>query len=142
VGGDVPAGVGAPQVGAPTARRCDPGRAKPVVEAWNAIAEQHGWRKTRGLGETCRLITTSLHRKSFEEHWEEALAWLEIHGLQFVGQGAGQHRHWRPNIEWFCRPRTVEKILDGEYSGAQAGQAGGKSMRDLLREAVGEGRGP
>lgn len=72
--------------------------------------------------------------KDWVENWEEALRKTET--LPFAnGKGS---RGWMADPEWFLRPGTVNKILEGKY------EESGKGTRDseqskLMRDMWGGG---
>ena len=67
----------------------------------------------------------------FRENWAEAMA--KIPGCPFlIGQS---ERGWRADFDWFLKPDTVAKILEGKYD-AGAGAGGKSSARSPRRFAL------
>lgn len=82
------------------------------VEAWNTTAMVSGWRACLQLnGKRRAALTARFRDKWWADNWRAALEKASpIAGLR------GQNdRGWRADIDWFIRPGTVVKILEGGY---------------------------
>ena len=101
-----------------------------VLNAWNRLAEKKGLVKARRLNPTRRTALRSrLKDKGWD--WRKAITRLEARlpdleaiknhqaqrGFLQGGEGARQNAagRWRADIEFFLRPATVDKILEGNY---------------------------
>lgn len=84
-----------------------------LVEAWNAFAAQH---EADGIAPIIRLskgkrlqaMRTRLQDPWWKEHFAEALA---IIPMQRWRMGLND-RNWKADMEWFCRPDTVDKLIE------------------------------
>jgi len=86
-----------------------------------------------------KVKTMTAHRKAalrtrwgdpfFRENWAAAMA--KIPGCPFlIGQS---DRGWRADFDWFLKPDTVAKILEGKYdSGSGVKQAQDDSKYEVL----------
>ena len=61
----------------------------------------------------------------FRENWAEAMA--KIPGCPFlIGQS---ERGWRADFDWFLKPDSVARILEGKYDGGTGGKDSARSPR-------------
>lgn len=82
------------------------------VDAWNAVASRSGWLVCRKMN-AARTNQLRLRMKDafWAENWRDAIEKASgIPGLR----GANE-RGWRANVDWFLRPGTVLKIVEGVY---------------------------
>jgi len=95
--------------------------AKEIVDSWNAMAAANSLPQvkatTAGRLKSVRARWTS---PFWREHWKEALAAVPTRPF-LLGQG---DRGWRADFEWFVRPDTVPKLIEGAYNGTPGNRAG------------------
>lgn len=94
------------------------------VEVWNA---------TPGVRQ-CRSVT-SKRRKAFHSRAAEGEAWdwRKALGRFPLRCFADDPDGWQPDIDWFLRPDTVTKILEGKYDWSKADRNGRPNPNDLSR---------
>jgi hypothetical protein len=81
-----------------------------VVDAWNSLGPP--FPSVRGLSEKRRrALRSRLADPDWRSSWRDALARLPT--SRFL-RGEND-RGWRANIDWFLRPDSVTKILEGQY---------------------------
>ncbi len=86
-----------------------------IVEAWNLAANDCGFKRCDRLGGSRKRAASSRFNDSyFVEHWRSAID--RIRGSPFC-KGKND-RNWKATIDWFLRPDTVVKILEGQYDGS------------------------
>ena len=74
----------------------------------------------RNLSEKRRkAIATRLKDDFFAEHYEEAIAKL-AESTFCLGEN---DRHWRADFDWFLKPDTVTRIIEGKYDDNGPGAA-------------------
>ncbi len=79
------------------------------LAAWNAV---RGFRGALDLtNDRLRHFQARVHNRQWVASWREALA--RAAALPFC-LGAGE-RGWRATVDWFLKPGTVTKILEGTY---------------------------
>lgn len=90
-----------------------------------------------------KVITSRWKDPFWREHWQEA---LEVASSSPFLQGAND-RGWKMNFDWFLKPDSVAKILEGNYSGGnkQGNQTSAEKREQLnasgfdwLRQAAAE----
>ena len=86
---------------------------------WNEMAEKTGLPGVRLMSKK-RISTLKQrsHEKEWRESWQEALS--KIPGSPFLRGDSG--RGWRGNIDWFLKPDSVNKIMEGAYDGTPKAQ--------------------
>lgn len=113
--------------------------AQAVQDAWNETAKKSGWSLCCRMGEQrMKSFNARLRDSHWIDNWRTALAkaaallWLR-------GENA---RQWVADIDWFLRPRTVARILEGKYDDrpARNGQANGAARFGSVRSAEAMGR--
>lgn len=92
----------------------------PQIQAGLAIANTivNEWNMIDGVT-VCRAVTPARRKRIadrmrdvfWKEHWREAID--KIRNLKCL-QGAND-QNWRADIDWFIRPDTVAKVLEGKY---------------------------
>lgn len=106
--------------------------------AWNESASVSGWKP-------CRQMTTDrkasfrqrLRDPNWRDSWREAL----VRAGPIPGLRGENPRKWRANVDWFLRPDTVTRILEGGYDGWSEGGQHGNASGTRGRSAGG-GHGP
>lgn len=107
-----------------------------VLATWNTAAEANGWRKCLKLTEKrARSVRARLEDPWWVEHWRPA---IERAGLIPGTKGVNKDE-WRADLDWFVRPNTVAKLMEGKYDtwgqpGADNGQARSGEIIDYLTE--------
>lgn len=90
---------------------------KELLEAWNAVAR---FRRARSLdGKRLRHFQARARCPDWASHWRAALK----RASQSSFCCGGGPRGWRADIDWFLRPETVTKILEGNYDDNQSTQS-------------------
>ena len=99
-----------------------------VLSAWNAVAESSGIPKAVSLSaKRLRALRLRIKDEFWRDNWQAALG--RIPGSDFL---TGKNdRGWRANIDWFLRPGSVEKIIEGQYDGQAKG---GRDPYDGVKE--------
>ena len=112
-----------------------PARAGPppfdgLVEVWNEVARANGLPEVRSLTDKRRkALKARWVKPEWRAHWREALA--KIPDSSFLtGVNA---RGWRADLDWFLRPDTVQRILEGAYDNATARQSTDSFLDGLAR---------
>lgn len=87
-----------------------------VLEEWN-----------RQMGQTCRW--TKKRQVAFRERWKNQswrTSWLEAVGRAAASRFCrGENdRGWLADFEWFLKPDTVTKLLEGKYDDRERKQTG------------------
>ena len=92
-----------------------------LLAAWNAVPGfEHAREMTEGRRRSLRARCRS---RVWLRDWRGAL--VKASGLPFcLGQG---ERRWVANLDWFLRPDTVNKILEGHYDAVR-----GKAQPDIF----------
>jgi len=82
------------------------------VTAWNATAAASGWIECRKL---TRARENQLRLRMKDEFW--AASWRDALAKAgpIPGLRGSNDRRWRANVDWFLRPGTVVKIVEGFY---------------------------
>ena len=101
-----------------------PDLAAQVVEAWNATT---GTRPVRSVtGARAKSLKARLSEPSWVRDFREALAKFPL--KCFVGEGDD---HYVPDLDFFLRPDSVTRILEGKYDwskDAKSGKGRGKPI--------------
>lgn len=82
---------------------------KAVFEAWNTIAHVSSARELTPARQ--RAIKARLAEPFFREHWPQAID--RVRRSRFC-QGGGT-QGWKADLDWFLRPDTCAKILEGKF---------------------------
>lgn len=98
-----------------------------ALAVWNEVAGRVGWPQAKHLPSTRRAALRRAIKDyggvgGFKSYVEKA---GESSFLTGKTGRRGEHVNWRPDIDWFCKPSTVIKILEDKYvdAGAAAGPA-------------------
>jgi len=109
-----------------------------VLDAWNALAKTAGLPVARDLGKTRRThLGARLKDKQWRDTWQEALALIPTSDC-LSGRIPG--RNWRCTLDFFLKPDTVGKILEGDW-GVAARQHWSKGL-NLIDKARNGRPGP
>jgi len=82
-----------------------------VAEEWNMIEGVR--RVSKVTNSRADKLRARLKDPWWREHWREAMARI-ANNTALKGHN---DRNWRANIDWFLRPDTVAKIIEGQYDG-------------------------
>lgn len=86
------------------------------IAAWNAIGKPFAqiahWTPRRHASLSSRLA-----ERFFRENWKAALARMKASAFC----RGDSERGWIADVDWFLRPGTAEKIIEGKYDGKRAG---------------------
>lgn len=83
-----------------------------VVEAWNLVDGNRKVRLPLNQDRTKR-VRARMNEKAWRENWRAALS-------KFPLKCFTDPDGWRPDFDWFVKPETVGKILEGKYDWAKA----------------------
>ncbi len=98
----------------------DPDLPQQIFDAWNAVP---GLDRVLELTEDRRsLIAERLREPTFAQSWAKS---LQILAETPFAKGEGE-RGWLASFDWWLKPGTVVKILEGKYAPAKS-RASGKS---------------
>ena len=85
------------------------------VDNWNLIAKQAGIPKATATDSRRKTFATRIKNKQWLEKYIPALRLIP--DIPFL---CGKNdRNWTANIDWFLRPDSVVKTIDGQYGGPQ-----------------------
>ena len=93
-----------------------------VTEAWNRLAAQTALPATRGKPSKTR--TAALKQRLNDKQWvaDYKAAIEKIPSCPFLlGDSDGG---WRADFDWFIKPESVNKIMEGQYNGKPRRKAG------------------
>jgi len=85
--------------------------------AWNALGRPFPGIRDFGAKRK-RVLAARLGEPFWRDHWREALA--KIPGSPFLR--GENNRGWKANVDWFLRPESVTRILEGQYDGGRDSQ--------------------
>jgi hypothetical protein len=87
-----------------------------IMQAWNNLAETAGLASVISIkGERRKHIRARWRDADWREHWQEALAMIPSRGF-LLGEN---DRGWTADLDWFLKPDSVTRILEGKYAGAK-----------------------
>jgi len=116
---------GTPGADAPCPSKAGPSPAEFLI-AWNASAKASGWPVAKSMTDSRkRALRSRLKDPSWVASWKAA---LERAG-QSVFLGGQNDRGWRMDVDFFLRPDSVTKIIEGKYDGN--GKTGGADADPL-----------
>lgn len=99
-------------------------RAEDLRVAWNAMALEHELPTVQSLNDSRRKkINARLKESFFRANWRQALAAIPTKGF-LVGRLSGSRGPWKADFEFFIRPSSVERILEGKYDDSRFGRPG------------------
>tara|TARA_R110001592_G_scaffold4251_2_gene23825 strand:- start:2036 stop:2818 length:783 start_codon:yes stop_codon:yes gene_type:complete len=84
-----------------------------IKDAWNALASKYDLSKIRSItAKRGSNIKARWEDPDWRENWQEALG--KIPKSQFL-LGKKPGNDWKADIDWFLKPDSVTKILEGKY---------------------------
>jgi hypothetical protein len=78
---------------------------------WNEMAKQCSIPECVETETRKKTLRTRMKEKHFKENWQAALE--KVKESSFCN--GRNERLWKANVEWFLKPDTVAKILEGKY---------------------------
>lgn len=82
-----------------------------IATAWNALAEKHKLPRVTSRNESReRGMRNRWKQRFWREHWKEALGKIPL--SEFL---LGAKEEWKATFDFFLRPDTVTKIIEGQY---------------------------
>ena len=104
---------------------------------FNRAATTAGWQKCEGLS-AGRMKSFRQRRAetAWRDRWREALA----KAVTLPALAGANDRAWTANVDWFLRPETLVKILEGRYDNWKPSSTPDMSS-DWLRELGGAKEG-
>ena len=98
-----------------------------AIEAWNVIAARYGLPACRMLtGARRSALAARLRDPDWAANYPAALAGIERSAFL----RGGNARDWRASIDWFLRPNSVTRILEGQYE--ERPQIGGGAQKEKI----------
>lgn len=85
-------------------------------KAWNSLPQLFPKIKIMSSGRK-RTLGARLKERDWRENYKRALALIP--SSQFLS--GGNERKWKAEPDWFLRPDTVAKILEGKYASTETG---------------------
>lgn len=99
-----------------------------IMETWNQMASNAGLPRLVSMTESRRKVLRARWSDSFwRENWAAALAAIPSRSFLLGTNGRG----WKANFDFFTRPDSVAKIIEGQYAGS-AGDGLSKRPKDVL----------
>jgi hypothetical protein len=95
------------------------------LKAWNAVPHFRGCRKMTAA--RLKHFRARASDPSWSSSWREA---LDRAAASPFCRGEND-RGWRADVDWFLRPDTATKILEGKYD---AGANGKSSIKDFFAQ--------
>lgn len=90
----------------------EPSEEGAVFDAWNEAAQRAGLTKARNLtGKRKAAARVRLKESAWRRDWREALQRIERSAFCRGGGDGG----WKAELDWFLKPDTVTKVLEGKY---------------------------
>lgn len=100
-------------------RAADPPPFQGILKAWNGVAQKAGLPEAEELTRPRQVAVRARWQSPlWRSRWQEALG--KVPGSGFLK--GDNDRGWRANLDWFLRPGTVAKLLEGAYHGKPSGQ--------------------
>lgn len=93
------------------------GRASPelVMDCWNSMASQCGLPPVMRMTAQRRKHISARIDPWWQEHWQEALEKIPTRRF-LIGDN---ERGWKADFDWFIRPDTVAKLIEGKYENSK-----------------------
>ena len=103
-----------------------------ILDSWNQLAKHHNVTPASKLTAARKShINARLKDRDWRNSWREAMK--QIPDCPFlVGDN---DKGWRADLEWFLRPDSVTKILEGKYTRSKAQPE--EEISDSLKELLG-----
>lgn len=97
-----------------------------VAEAYNTVARECGWAECQKFDRSRQAAAKArLAEAGGIEGWRHAMG--KARASPFLrgetGRSAG-HENWRPDIDFFLKPKTFTKLMEGGYDGQQGHRTG------------------
>ena len=107
-----------------------------VVNDWNAMAETNGLPHSARLPKKGSNRSKSLMARVKDPEWMDSYttALSRIPRSAFLTGKTDDNRTWQANLDWFLRPGSVGKILEGQYG---CGETHGPPMPHPIRPTDG-----
>ena len=105
-----------------------------MLDAYNEAARQVGWPTAGKLTQPRKTSLARIAGDIGAEGWRNAMA--RARASPFLTGKAGRrdgHENWRPDLDFFLRPKTLTKLLEGSYDGAPGG---GRQAADRPHDTV------
>jgi len=105
--------------GTPATPPGDPVPYEEIQAAWNDVADRNGLPGVRNFnGKRKQALRARWKDKFFRENWRAAIEKIPDSGF-LLGRSKPKDgtKPWRANIDWFSRPGSVEKVIEGHYGG-------------------------
>lgn len=88
------------------------GMERGFFESWNAAAAANGWSVAKAMTSSrSAAFKARIKNDYFRDHWQEAIERMKESSF-FKGVNA---RSWLGDIDFFLRPDSVVKIMEGKY---------------------------
>jgi len=87
----------------------------PIFAEWNAMASEAGIPTANETPARKAAIKTRMKDAFFRDNWKAAMD--KIPASQFM-QGLND-RGWKANLDWFLKPDSVTRIMEGKYDNAE-----------------------
>lgn len=97
-----------------TAEKSVRSEAAEFMEAWNALPQVFPKIKAMSSGRV-RAFNARMKEPAWREYWRTALAMV----AQSPFLGGENERGWKADADFFLRPDTVARILEGKYAGSK-----------------------
>ena len=108
-----------------------------ILDSWNQLAKHHNVTPAKKLDARRKsAINARLRDTDWRNSWREAMK--QIPDCPFlVGDN---DKGWRADLDWFLKPESVTRILEGKYtrSKAQPQEEISESLKELLGDIRGE----
>lgn len=100
---------------------------KEVFQEWNDAAAEWGWVCCVRLTSKRRTaIAARLREPFFRDSWRDAL--IRAGPSRFLRGDTDDDRNWRADLEWFLRPDTVVRVLEGKYDDKAKAKNNGRQI--------------
>jgi hypothetical protein len=85
----------------------------PVIQTWNDMASECGLPKAQSTKKRMAALKVRMNEAPFQDGWKEAIA--KIPSSKFLT--GDNDRGWRADLDWFLKPDSVVRIIEGKYDG-------------------------
>jgi hypothetical protein len=85
----------------------------PVIQAWNDMASECGLPKAQSTKKRMAALKVRMNEAPFQDGWKESIA--KIPSSKFLT--GDNDRGWRADLDWFLKPDSVVRIIEGKYDG-------------------------
>ena len=95
--------------------------------AWNEMAVEHGFpRCIVSSGKRRQIMAARLREKFFADNWAKAL--VKIPQTPFLT--GKNERGWKADFDWFLKPESVIRIMEGKYQSTKSNANNGNVKPD------------